>query len=547
MRANLPTSQQFLVSALNALSANIAILDEAGTIVGVNESWRRFADDNGLKWPDYGLGRDYLAVIEAALGDLSEGAVQAASLMRELLAGQRDRSYLEYPCHSPDESRWFEMRATRFNTSSGAWLVIAHEDITSRKLAEQALQETRELAVVVRYEEQERLREAERRRDIAEGLGDVMAALNSNQSLEKVLNLIATQARRLLDTRAVGIYSLGAEVGTLAVEASKGLLITYVAGSDIPIGHESLRQAMVSSQPVAVPDVAMLPSDVGILASDVQHQASSGSWADLYRAWLAVPIVSKDQVYGGMLLYYAEPRVFCEDEVELAVAFADQAALAVENSRLRDQIKRAAASAERYRLARDLHDAVTQTLFSASLIAEAMPRVWESRPEEAQRGLEELRHLTRGALAEMRTMLVELRPAALTEKPLDELLRHLTEAMTSRTRVPITLTVEGDSSLNPVLQVALYRIAQEALNNVAKHAGASQATVDLHCRGGDVALDIRDDGCGFDPGDIRPDRIGMGVMRERAESVGAVLKIDSQPGRGTQVMVHWTDLRGGVV
>ena len=220
MRADLPTSQQFLVSTLDALSANIAILDEAGTIVGVNESWRCFADDNGLKWPDCGVGRNYLAVIEASSsGDSSDEAVQAARGMRELLAGRRDRSYLEYPCHGPDERRWFEMRATRFNISSGSWLVVAHEDITSRKLAEQALQETRELAVAARYEEQERLREAERRRDIAEGLGDVLAALNSNKSLEEVLDLIATQARRLFDTRAVGIYSLEAEVGASAYQS----------------------------------------------------------------------------------------------------------------------------------------------------------------------------------------------------------------------------------------------------------------------------------------------------------------------------------------
>ena len=89
MHADLPTSQQFLVCALDALSANIAILDEAGTIIGVNESWRRFADDNGLNWPDYGVGRDYLAVLEATSGDSSEGAIQAANHMRELLAGQR--------------------------------------------------------------------------------------------------------------------------------------------------------------------------------------------------------------------------------------------------------------------------------------------------------------------------------------------------------------------------------------------------------------------------------------------------------------------------
>ena len=301
---------------------------------------------------------------------------------------------------------------------------------------------------------------------------------------------------------------------------------------------------MVSCQPVVVPDVATFPSNTGDLTPDAQHRASIESWANLYRTCLAVPIVAKDEVYGGMLLYYTEPRGFSEDEIELAVAFADQAALAIENSRLRDQVEQSATVAERDRLARDLHDTVTQTIFSASLIAEAMPRVWEHHPEEGRRGLEELRQLTRGALAEMRTLLVELRPAALTEKPLGELLRHLTEAVTSRSRIPVTLTVEGDSSLEPTLQVALYRIAQEALNNVAKHAGATQASVNLHCQPGRVTLHIRDDGRGFAPGDVLPDRLGMGIMRERAENIGAALEVKSQPGCGTQVIVNWQDTGG---
>jgi GAF domain-containing protein len=224
-------------------------------------------------------------------------------------------------------------------------VAVYARDITQRKRIELVMKEAMEAAEATKHEEQERRQEAERRRQIAEGLADVLGALNSNQSLEEVLDLIVTQARHLLDTRAVGIYSSEAEVGKLAIEASKGLLITYVAGSNIPIGRESLRQAMLLSQPVAVPDVANFPSDVGDLAVDVRRQVSAGSWADLYRAWLAVPIVSKDEVYGGILLYYAEPRMFSEDEVELAVAFADQAALAIENSRLRDQIEQAAASA----------------------------------------------------------------------------------------------------------------------------------------------------------------------------------------------------------
>ncbi len=214
-------------------------------------------------------------------------------------------------------------------------------------------------------------------------------------------------------------------------------------------------------------------------------------------------------------------------------------ALAIENARLREQSELAAATAERDRLARDLHDAVTQTLFSASLIAEAMPHVWRRNPEEGERGLAELRQLTRGAAAEMRTMLVELRPAALTEKPLDELLRHLTEAMTSRTRIPIALTVGGSDLLPPDVQIAMYRIAQEALNNVAKHAGASRASVDLENQADQAALRIEDNGCGFELENVLPDCFGLNIMHERAEGIGADLRIVSQPGDGTKVVVNW--------
>jgi PAS domain S-box-containing protein len=478
--------------------------------------------------------------------DTPEGKEKATKVFQRFLAGESITDEELLMQRSDGTPVWISLTVNAIRDAEGKTLESRSMviDIAERKRVEQALQEAKEAAEAARREEWERRQEAERRRQIAEGLADVLGALNSNQSLEEVLDLIVTQARDLLDTRAVGIYGLGADLGTLSVEASKGLLLTYVTGSNIPIGRESLRQAMLSSQPVAIPDVAAFPSDIGDLAVDVKRQVSAGPWADLYRAWLAVPIVSKGEVYGGMLLYYAEPRVFFEDEVELAVAFADQAALAIQNSRLRDQIEQAATSAERGRLARDLHDAVTQTLFSASLIAEALPRVWDRQPEQGRSGLEELRQLTKGALAEMRTMLVELRPSALTEKPLGELLRHLTEAATSRTRVPTELTVEGDSSLDPSLQVALYRIAQEALNNIAKHAGASQASVDLYCQPGRVTLRVSDNGCGFNPDDVLPDRLGMGTMRERAEQVGAALDITSQLGHGTQIIVNWPKTEG---
>jgi PAS domain S-box-containing protein len=203
------------------------------------------------------------------------------------------------------------------------------------------------------------------------------------------------------------------------------------------------------------------------------------------------------------------------------------------------QLKEAATAAERERLARELHDAVTQALFSASLIAETLPRVWERHPEEGRQGLEQLRQLTRGTLAEMRALLLELRPAALGEQDLDTLLRQLVDGMRARTTMDVTTTIRGDCSLPLEARFALYRIAQEALNNVTKHARATQATVSLDCRPELTTLRIRDDGRGFDLGDTRARQMGLRIMRERAQDIGADLCIRSQPGQGTELVVTW--------
>jgi signal transduction histidine kinase len=219
---------------------------------------------------------------------------------------------------------------------------------------------------------------------------------------------------------------------------------------------------------------------------------------------------------------------------------------------LRQSEMEEAVSAERSRLARDLHDAVTQTLFSASLIAETLPRSWERDQKKGRRLLEELRQLSRGALAEMRTLLLELRPAALVETRLSDLLHQLAEAATGQGGVPVEVTVEGECALPQDVHIALYRITQEALNNVTKHARASQVTVHLCCppfssietdgeQREKVKLVVSDDGRGFDPDEVSPDSLGLGIMQERAEAIGATLEIESGPGHGsgTQIKVMW--------
>ena len=205
------------------------------------------------------------------------------------------------------------------------------------------------------------------------------------------------------------------------------------------------------------------------------------------------------------------------------------------------QLREKTAEEERIRLARDLHDAVSQTLFSTSLIAEVLPRLWERNKEEGLQKLEEVRQLTRGALAEMRTLLFELRPAALADAELSDLLRQLAESVIGRARVPVTLEVEGTCVIPPDVKIAFYRIAQESLNNIAKHSGATRAQITLQCESHQVSMHIIDNGHGFDMNQVAPGSFGLGNMNERANHIGAVLKIDSKVGEGTEITVVWHD------
>jgi PAS domain S-box-containing protein len=398
-----------------------------------------------------------------------------------------------------------------------------------------------ENADIYREEQAQRL-QAVRRRRVAEGLRDILAVLNSERPLQEVLDYIVEQASHSLDSKAAVIYHIKPdEPEMFAVEAAYNMPDRFMQLGDIPILPTEPNLAILRREPYAIPD---LPTRVERMANQLHElpptiQAWLEVIRDKFHAYLSVPLVVKDEIYGALSLYYEEKRIFNEDEIGLVVSFADQAALAIENARLRAQAARSAAASERNRLARDLHDAVTQTLFSASLIAEVLPRLWDRNQAEGKRRLQELRELTRGALAEMRTLLLELRPSALIEAETNELFRHLMEAFTGRARLPVKLTIEGDAELSAEIKVALYRITQEALNNIAKHAEATQVTFSLSCLSDRVEMSISDDGIGFDTCSISPESLGMGIMKERAESIGAQIYVTSQSDLGTQIRLVW--------
>ena len=294
--------------------------------------------------------------------------------------------------------------------------------------------------------------------------------------------------------------------------------------------------------PLLVPDVSQEPHYVWMEGSHTRSE-------------LAVPIKAKGEVIGVLDAQSDRLRAFDDSDLAVLQSLANQAAIAIENARLYEGAQQLAVLQERNRLARDLHDAVTQTLFSASLIAEALPVVWSADLEQGTDLLNELRQLNRGALAEMRTLLLELRPAALVETSLDDLLRQLGTVATGRIGLPVQVEVEGRCIPPADVHVALYRIAQEALNNVIIHAQASHVELSLHCASSDpddtmqwerMELQVNDDGVGFDPNRVQQDRLGLGILRERARAIGANLTIRSRPGQGTRIVAIWERKDGGI-
>jgi PAS domain S-box-containing protein len=405
-------------------------------------------------------------------------------------------------------------------------IIATLTDISRRKQTEELLEQRVE----------ERTREIERRQLVSDGLSDIMILLNSNQPVGEVLTHLAAQALQLLNAQTCVIYQVQEGDHHLVPQACQGLLADDLMQHTFPLNEDfSAGVAILQQRAVTIPDLTrgVQPGEPPL--QERRHWLRERGC----QALLAVPLFVKHHVSGSLVLYYTHRHVFTPEEMELTQTLSNQVALAIENDRLRTQIERTAVLAERSRLARDLHDAVTQTLFSTSMMAEVLPRLWRRNPAEGERRLAELHELTRGALAEMRTLLLELRPAKLLEMELADLLRQLAEAIAGRARVAVSVQIDGEAELPVDVKIALYRIAQEALNNVAKHAQAQRGTIHLRRLPDLIELTVSDDGCGFVFDRIGPAHLGLGIMRERADAIGASLSVQSQPQQGTTITVRW--------
>jgi two-component system nitrate/nitrite sensor histidine kinase NarX len=365
-----------------------------------------------------------------------------------------------------------------------------------------------------------------RARDELRLLLDIQRAITSRLDPETILQMVADAARRLTDADVSLIVLQDEDVFEVVVYA--GSLDWNPGGYQLSRVDSMAGQALANGIPFILHDVCEEPC----VCRDLVERIGA-------RSIIAVPLQSTVGANGIIFVAKTQEDALTSDDERVLSMLASGAAIALENAELYTQAQQTAVLEERQRLTRELHDAVTQTLFSANLIADVLPRLWERDPSIAQQRLEEVRQLTRSALAEMRLLLTELRPDTLPNVQLSDLLRQLAEATSGRACLAFTTTLEDTHVLPAEVRITFYRIAQEALRNIAKHARARKGAIHLQTEATSATLRIWDDGRGFDLQLVPADRLGLKIMRERAKAIGATLEITSQPGAGTEVCVTW--------
>jgi PAS domain S-box-containing protein len=282
-------------------------------------------------------------------------------------------------------------------------------------------------------------------------------------------------------------------------------------------------------QPVLIQNLGI---ETGIDPASVSNLTTAS-----FCVYIGSPIHGTKRILGAFSIIGNSEQSFSREDTVLLSAITDQIGIAVENAHLRKESERTAVAEERQRLARDLHDSVSQLLYSQVLYANASKKFIQSgNPDLAADYLTQLSVSAQQALKEMRLMIYELRPSMLEREGLAGALRVRLETVERRSGMQANLTAHLESKLSPTLEDDLYRMAQEALNNVLKHALAKVVNISLTISPGSIIMEISDDGKGFDPQTVR-EGIGLSSLRERTSRLGGRLEIASSPGAGTSVRV----------
>jgi signal transduction histidine kinase len=361
-------------------------------------------------------------------------------------------------------------------------------------------------------------------------LSDVVLAIAAEREVEPVLQKLVHAARELGGARYAALGVPDGE-GGFARFITSGMSDELIAAmGPLPRTHGMLGAMLESPVPYRTPDIH-------------DHERFRGWWPAAHpdmRSFLGVPIVARGGIIGALYLTDKHDATeFSDADEKLIVLLAAHAAIAIENARLHERSRELSIVEERNRLARELHDSVTQQLFGVVLAAQTARDLLE-RGDAAGEQLERVQALAHGAMDELRSVVFELRPASLEAEGLAQALRKHVEVLRRVTGRAITLRVAGRPALAAGPAGQVFRIAQEALQNAVRHSGAERIEVGLEDGGGRLRLSVGDDGDGFDasvPG-LRGRRLGLTSMEERAAELGGTLTVDSRPGAGTTVTLE---------
>jgi signal transduction histidine kinase len=380
-------------------------------------------------------------------------------------------------------------------------------------------------------------------------LQDLSIGLASKSGLYELVDEALGALEQTLDYSSASVWARDKEHDSTNV-----ILLGYHSADGGDKAHEELRGQRLSR--TYMQQYLQLESDgaplidnnarQGLLSwlwSKVVDDARTSALYRATRAWMAVPLRFREDVLAVLRVDHQEPNYFNAERARLLTAIGSQAALAIHHSQLLTKEREVAVASERNRIARDLHDAVSQTLFAANVMAGTLAGVagrgGAIDSEKLRSQAEMLARLIQGALAEMRMLMFELRPDALQDARLSELLQHAIDALRCRGEFVVEQRLAPSDPLSGTVRAQVYRIAQEAISNAARHSGASQVSIEWSIDAPRCAvLRVADNGKGFDASEPRPGHFGLANLRARAAEIGAVLSVTSSAEAGSEVRLE---------
>ena len=377
---------------------------------------------------------------------------------------------------------------------------------------------------------QERTYEIERRQKVAEGLRDILVILNSDKSIRESLDYIVCQSAQLTNAAGVFIYRVvDSSPATIMALCFNGQEQEQMPEKSLIDSADWIAQQVIDGDPLVLSENE---GPLGVIQSEGFQSTRE------IKSLLGIPLLVSGRIYGGLVLFFRKMRSFSEEEIQLGFTFAEQAVLAIANAQLRDRAEQAAVSAERNRLARDLHDSAKQQAFAVSAQLGAAIALIEDDQFEAKQHLVEADRLAYEVRQELTDLIQELHPVGLDGRGLVPAINEYAFDWGKQYHIKTEVSVEGERSISEETERALFRIVQGGLSNISRHSQAKNAEIKLVYSSDYVKMAIVDHGKGFDTNKYHQS-LGLRSMRERVELLSGNFSLKSKIGEGTCIEIKF--------